>query len=245
MFLWSMRRKMKTQRRAMTLVELLLASAVTGMTAAAGATMVYAVANAASDTRDYRTDRAQGRRALYRIGSLIRSARAIGEVTATSVTLWEQDTNKNDVIDLFETSIIRYDATYQVIIYEHLVPTTSVMPSGALATSTLINTTALGSAIQRDEKETLVLSQDVASCSFTGYPSNTDTRVVQTKFTIPREDQTLSFSTAAAPRPVADYLLISSTLLPKAAATADTSSGQMRRKVISPWDGLTTQLSAP
>lgn len=219
------------RRPGFTLVEMLLASMVTAMTAVSAAALVFAIANAASHTRDYRTQRAEGHYALHRIGHKIRTARGIGEVTPTTVSLWEQDDNNDDTVNLYEVGIIRYDSANRQIVYERRV-SQDPPPATVVDSASFFDTTALAGMLEGADRQTVVWANDVESLTFSGYPEHTDTRVVHVEFTLIRENESLVFHKSAAPRASGDYLFVTEAMIP-----ADGPDGRARRKYSSRWDG--------
>ncbi|HWL93197.1 MAG TPA: hypothetical protein VNT79_06655, partial [Phycisphaerae bacterium] len=171
-----------SSRGAFTLIELLIAASATALTATTGAAMIFAVSSASTQTRDNRTDRAAGHYAADRIGRVVRQARAIGHVTATSVALWVSDENENDQVDLYETGRVYFDPDSDAITYEYFVTTGKTTPASAVATSTLTTEASLKTAMECDEKQSVVLAKDVASTAFSGYPSKTQARIVSVEF---------------------------------------------------------------
>ncbi len=220
------------RRPGFTLVEMMLASMVTALTAVSAAALIFAIANAASHTRDYRTQRAEGHYALHRIGHKIRTSRGIGEVTPTTVSLWEQDDNNDDTVNLYEVGIIRYDSVNKQIVYEHRV-SAGPPPATVVDNASFFVTTVLSGLLAGSDRQTVVWASGVESLTFTGYPEHTDTRVVNVEFTMIREDQELVFNKSAAPRASGDYLFTTEAMIP-----ADGPDGQARRKYYSRWDGF-------
>src|ERR1051325_6229142 len=187
-----------SERPGFTLIELLLAATVTSVTAAAGAAFIGAVSDASLTTREVSAAKAEGHYAMTQIGRAIRQARSIGQVTASSVTLWLQDTNNDDKLNLYEAGIIRYDSVNQQIVYDYLQqPTTQVTTT--ISRSTLIDSSSLQSSMPTADKKSVVWAKGVTSCSFTGNPSLTDTRLVQVSFTINYHNQSVPFMTAVGP----------------------------------------------
>ncbi|MCK4659082.1 MAG: prepilin-type N-terminal cleavage/methylation domain-containing protein [Phycisphaerae bacterium] len=104
----------KRGRRAFTLVELLLALAIAGIISAVVAAMLVAVSYGTSSQRDLRAAVVKGKVLDARIGSAIRSSRAILEAGADYLVLWAGDINTNgtsDAPDLSEIRLIERDSS--------------------------------------------------------------------------------------------------------------------------------------
>ncbi len=226
------RRDQLAGRRGYSLIELLLAALVTSFVAAAGATMTSAISNAAVQTRDIRSTKTAGNFALSRVGRAIREARSVGQVTSTSVTLWVQDSNGDDQLNLYEVAMLRYDSTAKQIIYEYLDPGANPKPATTMTTANFKNSTTVQSLMTSPDRKSEVWAEGVQSLTFTGYPSYTETRIVQTQFVVGTGPDETSFAAAASPRASADYLF-------KSGATQAPlpNSARPRRKHYSRWDG--------
>ena|ERR1043166_3070067 len=221
-----------SERPGFTLIELLLAATITSITAAAGAAFIGAVSDASLTTREVSAAKAEGHYALMQIGRAIRQARCVGQVTSSAVTLWLQDANSDDKLNLYEAGIIRYDSTNQQIVYDYLQqPTTPV--TTALTRSALIDTPTLQSTMPTADKKSVVWAKGVTSCTFTGNPSLTDTRLVQVSFTLNSNGLSVPFMTAVGPRGAGDYLFYSETTSP-----APLGSTRKARKYFSRWTGF-------
>lgn len=99
--------------RAFTMVELLLALAITGLVSASVAAMLMAVSYGTSSDRDLRTVVVNTKVIDARISSAIRSSRAILETGTDYLVLWSDDTNPNgtaDAPDLSEIRLIERDS---------------------------------------------------------------------------------------------------------------------------------------
>lgn len=217
------------------MTELLIASAVTALVTGAAATLTSAVSNAATQTRDIRGTRSAGQYALNRIGRTIREARGIGQVTATAVTLWQNDANGDDVLNLYEAAVIRYDSANRQIIYEYM-ESAGATPGTLLSTANFKNVGSVQTSMNTADRKSVVWAEDVESFTLTGYPNYTDTRIVEATFTLGVDDDALDFRVAASPRASADYLLANDS-----SVRDDPPPGSARkvRKKVSKWNGLT------
>ncbi|HKQ50611.1 MAG TPA: prepilin-type N-terminal cleavage/methylation domain-containing protein [Phycisphaerae bacterium] len=219
-------------RRGFTILELLLASMVTALVAASASTFLSATTNASLTTRDVRSTQNAGHFALTQITKAIREARAIGEVTTTSVTLWVNDANKDDKLNLYETAIIHYDAAGKQLLYEY--PKSSgATPTTVVTTTNFKSATTLGGLMPSGDKKVVVWATDITSMGFSGNPGGTDARMVETNFTIDLTGQPVAFRGAANARASADYLFYDAT------QTTPIGSPRKQRKEISRWEGYT------
>lgn len=217
---------------AFTLLELLLAASVTALIAAAGATVISGVSNAAVQTRDIRVTQTAGHYTTSRFARLVREARVIGQVTANSVTLWLEDTNKDDKVNLYELGLIRYDSVNKQVVFDYL-QAAGATPTTVVSKANLTSSGAVTSILTSGDHKTAVWADGVENFSFKGYPTLTETRIVQVAFDIGTGDEAMRFQSSASPRAPADYLLESTTNLPSLPG-----STRSRRKVISIWDGI-------
>lgn len=231
-----MKRNMERPKRVcrgFTLMEMLIAATVTALVAGAAATFVSAASNASLTTRDVRAAQTNGHYSLVQIGRAIRQARAIGAVAADSVTLWLDDTNKDDKANLYETGVIRYNAVNRQIVYEYLQPLSGTAPATQVSTASLTDYGTLAPLRPAGDLQTVVWASNVTSASFTGNPSLTDTRMVEVRFSLDTNGQQTAFRVAAGPRPTADYLFHNETV-----AAPLPGSTRKVRKVFSRWNGF-------
>ena len=217
-------------RAAFTLVELLTAAVITALVATAGTTLICAIGNAASSTKDIRKTQTAGHYALARIGDTIRSARAVGLVTSTSITLWLADRNNDDVLNVNELGAILYDGTTRQITFVSMPSSTDLT---AVTLARFSSASQVATLLTGTGNLSVVLAEGVESLTFVGYPDNTNTRIIDTTFTIGTGTDAMTFEIAASPRASADYLF-------KSAAQAAPLSGstRIRRAVISRFNGL-------
>jgi hypothetical protein len=216
------------------MIELLIAATVTALVAGAAATFVSAASNASLTTRDVRAAQTDGHYSLVQIGRAIRQARAIGAVAGDSVTLWLDDTNKDDKVNLYETAVIRYDAANRQIVYEYLQPLSGPAPTTQVSTAALTDYSTLAPLRPAGDLQTVVWASNVSSASFTGNPNMLDTRMVEVRFSLDTNGQQTNFRVAAGPRPSADYLFHNETV-----AAPLPGSARKVRKVFSRWNGFT------
>jgi len=97
------------RRPAFTIVELLLALAITGMVSASVAAMLVAVSHGTSSRRDLRGVVVKAKVVDARISSAIRSSRAILETDTDYLILWATDTDSDDTADNAEVRLIERD----------------------------------------------------------------------------------------------------------------------------------------
>jgi hypothetical protein len=217
-------------RPAFTLVELLTAVTMTALVAAAGTTLVFAVDNTVSTTKQVRDTKTAGHYALARIADTIRAARAIGQVTPTSITLWLTDRNNDDLLNANELGGIWYDATAKTITFISLPGSTDTT---VINVTDFANQASVATLLTGTGRQSIVWGERVESLAFLGYPDNTNTRIVDTGFTIGTGINAVSFRISASPRASADYLFKST-----AKATPLTGSTRVRRLTISNFNGL-------
>lgn len=220
------------RRRGFTMTEMLIAASTTALVAAAAATLTSAVANAATETRGVRSTRSAGQYAIKRVGQSIRQARGIGQVTGTTVTLWLEDANNDDTLNLYEAGIIRYDAVNKQVVFEYL-ESSGATPTTTLSAANFKDASALTTLMTNSDKKSVVWAEDVASLTFTGYPNYTETRIVEAAFTIGVDDDAMDFRVSASPRATADYLFATD-----ASSPPPTGSTRKARKKVSKWNGI-------
>jgi len=232
-----MRSARGARRPAFTLVELLVGSIVTSLVAAAGATFVSAVSNAAVQTRDLRGSKSTGRYVLAQIVRSVREARGIGQVTSTGITLWLQDTNGDDKMNLSEMGTIYYDNAAARVIYEYMEPSTS--PITTVSTAEFADLSLLRTKMAGASRQRVVWAEDVTGLTFAGYPGNMQTRVVNCRVTVGSNLGAVTFNGSASPRASADYLFYSDTQSPP-----PPGSTRKARRHFSRWSGFTDVTNA-
>lgn len=220
-----------SSRRAggFTLVEMLLAASVSALTATAGATLVFAIANASQETRDRRETITAGHYLVNRIGQTIREARDVGQVTATTVTLWAEDTNTNDQMDLAEVATIRYDSAAKKVIYDYVASADA--GTTVVTYSTFTDYGSISAQMATSDKQFVVWGEGVEAFAALGYPNLTDTRVVEVSFKIGTGQDETAFRASASPKGSADYLYLAGTRGPLV-------GGRVIRRYYSIWDGF-------
>ncbi len=97
-------------RRGFTIVELLLALAITGLVSATAAAMLMAVSYGTSSKRDLRSVVVKSRVIDARIASAIRGSRAILETSTDYLILWTTDTDSDGTSDNAEVRLIERDS---------------------------------------------------------------------------------------------------------------------------------------
>jgi len=224
----------RRRRRGMTLVELLLAGTVSAITATAGATMIYAITSASTETRDDRTTKNTGRFALLRISKAVREARAIGDVQENRVLLWREDINEDDVPNLYELGIIRYEPGTKELRFISLEPPGGVIP-GIVVSNAQVQDVATARTLMdaTGNVEAVVWAEGVESASFSGFPNNAEARIVDVKFQIRAGEKLLTFSESITLRAAGDYLFVDE------AVNVPASVGERKsRKHRSRWTGF-------
>jgi len=228
-------RKAVRARRAMTLIELLVAAMITALVSAAATSLLSAASNASTQSRNVRSINSAGYYAEGRIGATIRQSRAIGEVTADRVALWVADTNDDDRIQLSETGVIYYDDDENGIYFLQTDSSATSAPTTLVAAGDLQVVGKLETLIRDAGASPVRWAGDVHGCLFEGYPSKSDTRVVSAAFTIGTNSDTTDFAVTASPKAPGDYLFSSN------ARTAPSGTEtRYRRSKVSPYSGVST-----
>ena len=217
------------RRSAFTFLELILAAAITALVATAGTTLIFAITNAATQTRNLRSTKAAGDYALFRFARAVRSARAVGNVTPTTITLWVDDKNGNDGLNLNELAYILYDAGEKQIGYRTMESSTNTTEVAAWQ---FTNFDSLRSLMDNASPQNVIWAYGVETFALDGHPANTDARIVQLQLTIGTGGEEAAFQTSASPRASADYLFNV-----EARAPPLPGSTRIRRKYYSRWDG--------
>ncbi len=222
----------------MTLVELLLAGTVSAITATAGATMIYAITSASAETRDDRTAKNQGRFALLRISKTIREARAIGDVGVFDggkrMLLWLEDTNGDDVPNLYELGIIRYWPTLQEIRFRSLEPPGGVIPGIVVSDALFQDVDTVAPMFgETGNASVVVWAEGVESFDLSCFPNNPEARIVDVKFQIQAGPKLLTFSESITLRASGDYLFV-----PEAKEAPVVAGERVRRLHRSRWKGF-------
>jgi hypothetical protein len=220
-------------RGAFTLMETIIAASITALVATAGTSLIFAAASGTTQTRGLRSTKSMGQYALSRIGRTIRESRAIGTVTSTSVTLWANDINQDDVVNAGELKFINYDASAKKLSCSTLDPDSGINPALVIPQSTFVDSNQLSALVPDSAKIAVVWADGIESLQMTGYPSLTDTRIVGTRLTIGTGAEEIAYQTTASPRASADYLFVPEAVLPPAGP-----SGRQLRRTYSRWDGF-------
>jgi hypothetical protein len=103
---------LRSPRRALTMVELLLALAITALVSAAVTAMLVATAYGTSSERDLRGAVTRSKLVGARLNAAVRSSRAVLETGTDYLVLWMGDINTNatpDAPDLSEIRLIERD----------------------------------------------------------------------------------------------------------------------------------------
>lgn len=225
-----------SMRPGMTLVELMLACITTAIVAGAAASMMSAVSNASLSTRDARTLHVAGQFALTQLSRTIRGARDIGKVTATEITVWLDDFNGDDKLNLYETALIRYDATGKQILMERMQTKDGTIPATTVPVGNFVDPPKLAALITGEDKRTFIWASDVSSASFAQWPNSPETRIVVAAFTLGTTPNSATFNLNASPQAPGDYLFYKET---KNAARPDSSPPRQTRSFYSLYNGFT------
>ncbi len=220
------------RRRGFTFVELMIAAMITAMTMTAAAAMVSAISNAAVGTKEARNQKKSGRILVDRVATYIRTARAIGEVQADGVVLWDRDRNSDDRVNLHELSYVKYSPQDRVVRRFRTVGNSDADVGPELTTAQFGSIQAVVGLAGSYTIEDTVIGENIDSFVMTGYPEKTETRVVNFEFQVAGEIESLAFRESVTPRAPADYLFE-----PKARLAPDRSGMPVRRKEVSRWTG--------
>lgn len=109
---------MKHASRAFTLVEVLLALAISGMIGAAAMMMLTATGNATQTQHDTRRATVKRQVVFTRITPLLRDAARVLDHGDAHLVLWTGDLNRNAKPDLSELRRIEWTAGNEVVVYE-------------------------------------------------------------------------------------------------------------------------------
>lgn len=222
----------RSRRPAFTFVEMLLVATLTAMVATAGTSLIFAITHASTQTRDLRKTKTAGHYALSRVAEAIRSSRVIGDATTTSITLWRVDLNENDRPELAEVAVIAYDAARKQLTHTYAETPTAESKSALVSSSDFKNPNSLGSYLKNNGGVTVIWGHDIETLEFTGYPTETEARIMQVYFTMGTGAEEVAFQTTASPRASADYLFnVDAQTKPMPGST------RIRRKHYSRWDG--------
>ena len=99
------------RRRAFTLIELMLAMAITVMVSTTVAGVAFALANVYSRGEDYGDALQGGRNFLLRAGTLGRQAKLVTACSSQAVVFWADDANGDNEINRDELVMLYWDRT--------------------------------------------------------------------------------------------------------------------------------------
>lgn len=102
-------------RRGLTLVEMLMALAITALIGAAVTAMLFGVSHGTHETRDMRGLTLRCKAINARLAARIRTARSVLDADTDRLILWTGDTNGNGKPDLSEVQRIERDSDTGVI----------------------------------------------------------------------------------------------------------------------------------
>lgn len=215
------------------MIELLVAATITAMVATAGATFISAVSNASLTSRSITETKTAGHYASFQMTKVIRESRGVGQVTPNALTLWIADTSADDKLNLYETGVLRYDATNKQVVLDYVQAASGVSPTTTASTATFSDVALLSAAMPTADKKSIVWAENIDSLTFSGQASTLQTRMVEVTFVVNNTGTPVAFRAAAAPKAPADYLFY-----PETQASPLPESTRKIRKAISPWGGL-------
>jgi hypothetical protein len=111
------------------MVELLLAVALAGLVGSAALTMLVAATSATSLQSDSRRATVARQLAAERLGSLVRSSRAVLRASTGEVLLWKDDPDADGIPELSEMLLVQWDSSGSVL-KTFQAPTDSALGSG-------------------------------------------------------------------------------------------------------------------
>lgn len=219
-------------RPAFTFVELLIAASITAMTLAAGATMVSAVSNAVNDTKDTRAVRKSGQLTVDRACSLVRQARGIGQVKEKVAVFWDVDLNRDDIVNMYETSMLVYKSDTFALVWRKPVPPSAGSSGAVVADNIFTDAQKMGTLYTGLTIREVTIAVGVQGFLFAGFPDTTQTRIVNFAFWLNSAGGAMLFRGSASPRASADYLFDS-----KTQEANETAGEPIRRTEFSRWTG--------
>jgi prepilin-type N-terminal cleavage/methylation domain-containing protein len=110
----------RSARRGLSLLELLLAMAITAMVAAAIAGMLGAVSAGVGSRKDNRTIMVLAHAAQSRLGAYFATARCVLVADAANVTLWLNDSRESQTIHATELRWLRFDADAGAVVVQYV-----------------------------------------------------------------------------------------------------------------------------
>jgi hypothetical protein len=96
-------------RRALTMIELMLALSVTAMVAAAISAMLHATSTGVQSRHDNRSVMVRATTAQVRLGSYITASRCILDSSPTSLVLWFEDERPGETVNATEIRWLTFD----------------------------------------------------------------------------------------------------------------------------------------
>ncbi len=109
-------------RRGMTLVELLLSLAVTGVIGATVATLLFAVSRGTSSSNDLRESLVRQQILDHRLNAALGASRAVLATGADYLVLWHADARTDGKPNISELRRIERDATGRIVVYRGTLP---------------------------------------------------------------------------------------------------------------------------
>jgi len=107
--------KTTSNKKAFTLVELLITMVVTGILLSAVATLAFAMSSASRSSDDTILNEAQLRQTRLRIGELLRTCKLICARVGNDLVIWSGDPNRNNQIDVNEVVYLEYDSLNHIL----------------------------------------------------------------------------------------------------------------------------------
>lgn len=112
---------MKSDRRAFTAVELIVAISITAMIALSAAGVSMVLSRAYADSRQSYSSLQTARSVIMRIRREISQAKLITSVTPGTVVYWQADLNGDGQINISELAVIEFDSEQQLLLAHKVV----------------------------------------------------------------------------------------------------------------------------
>lgn len=198
---------MRKTDKAMTLAELLIATAITSVIglSAAGVTMAMSTAHAGSQANYANIQ--TGRSAMIRVQRELNRAKLITAMDDQEIVYWAEDANHDGQMTLSEMAVLEYDPETDALVRHEVVFPANMDPvtRAALDSSlTLGVMTLLGSAdnavVNNARSEKTILAEGVTGFSAEPWPSSPMTKLVQLEMTFGSGTEQMVLRSAAALR---------------------------------------------
>jgi len=96
-------------------MEMVMAVTVTSITGLAVATVSYSLSKANENSQEFYESIQTGRTVVSRVQTMLRKGRLVTCTTQDSAMIWAEDSDENEIINLTELRIVKYDSNTQII----------------------------------------------------------------------------------------------------------------------------------